>query len=187
MRKIILLLILIFTAGITYSQTLMHGVGAGLMWSRHPVESISGGIVYSLKIIFLQTNRSSVSVGLPIYLAATPISYRDNESEFVTHIPVMANYNFGRGSSLTNHTKMGFFVGGGFAYHHGTIENTTKVSSNYKNNIETIDAFGPAANAGIRIGTGRHTKKNIEVSFFYFKAINAHKPQMFGIGTQYNF
>lgn len=187
MRKIILLLVFIVISGMAFSQTFMHGVGAGLMWSHHPVESISGGIVYSPKIIFLQTNRSSVSVGLPIYLATTPISYRDNESEFATQIPVMVNYNFGRGSTLTNHTLMGFFVGGGFAYHHGTIENSNKVSSNYRNNIETIDAFGPAANAGIRIGTGRHTKKNIEVSFFYFKAINAHKLQMFGIGTQYNF
>lgn len=47
MRKIILLLVFIVISGMAFSQTFMHGVGAGLMWSHHPVESISGGIVYS--------------------------------------------------------------------------------------------------------------------------------------------
>lgn len=93
----------------------------------------------------------------------------------------------GRGSTKENRKKIGYFVGAGFGYHHGDFltdaydQNTGTYVNSYSSNT-----FGPAANAGIRLGVGRQ-HKNIEVRLSYMKGINESKPNIFGVAGAFNF
>ena len=51
---------------------------------------------------------------------------------------------------------------------------------------KSTNAYGPAANAGFRLGVGR-AHKNIEVRFSYMKGINEDKPNVYGVGALFNF
>ena len=93
----------------------------------------------------------------------------------------------GRGSTKENRDKFGYFVGAGFGYHHGDFISTYIDAYGYDETIsESINVFGPAANAGLRFGVGRK-HQNIEVRFSYMKGLNDKKPNIFGVGCAFNF
>ena len=60
------------------------------------------------------------------------------------------------------------------------------ITDTHMQSFESTNVYGPAANAGFRIGVGRQ-HKNIEVRFSYMKGINETKPDIFGGGALFNF
>ena len=202
MKKIILSLAFAFLLSTSFGQTFMHGVGITVIGSTTGQGSNSDigfgeGFTYFPRFNFVETEALSVSVGVPLVVgisATTSTSYDsygysyDNSSiGFVLNAPLILNLNMGRGSTKENTNKFGYFVGAGFGFHHGDFlsdiydPNTGDYIGSYSSNT-----YGPAANAGIRLGVGRR-HKNIEVRFSYMKGINENKPNIFGVAGAFNF
>ena len=200
MKKITLLFALLFTTGAAFCQTFMNGAGLTIFVGSSPggKTTVGEGFTYSPRFNFLENESLSVSVGIPLSVGLTvsASSYTNNYNEtvavgFVLNAPVIINLNMGRGSTKENRQKFGYFVGAGFGYHHGDFLDSY-------DDTYSINAFGPAGNAGLRFGVGRK-HRNIEVRFSYMKGINANKrtdsngmlvdekPNIFGIACLFNF
>ncbi len=203
MKKIILSATMLFFSLVIFSQTFMHGVGITIIGSTTAQGSNSDiglgeGFTYFPRFNFVETESLSLSVGIPLCvgLSATGSTtydpygygYTDNTSiGFVLNAPLIINLNLGRGSTKENRKKMGYFFGAGFGYHHGDFltDRYDPVTNSYISSY-TSNTYGPAGNAGIRIGVGRK-HKNIEVRLSYMKGINESKPNVFGVAGAFNF
>jgi len=202
MKKIILFLVLFLIINISFSQTFMHGVGITVIGSTTGQGSNSDigygeGFTYFPRVNFLETESLSVSAGIPLSFgvsATTSTTYDqygyayDNSSVgFIFNAPLIINLNMGRGSTKENRQKFGYFFGAGFGYHHGDFLSdiydavTDTYISSYSSNT-----YGPAANAGVRLGVGR-AHKNIEIRLSYMKGLNESKPNIFGLAGAFNF
>jgi hypothetical protein len=192
MKKITLLLALTIAASTTFCQSFMHGAGITVLVnsSKGGEVSYAEGFTYSPRFNFIETEKLSVSAGIPLSFGiSSTISYSSSSDEIasiglVLNAPLIINLNMGRGSTKDNtESKFGYFVGGGFGYHHGDF-----LVTDYNSDLVTqsVNTFGPAANAGVRIGVGRK-HKNVEVRFSYMKGLNANKPNILGIAGMFNF
>jgi hypothetical protein len=203
MKKIILSsAVLLFFSFISFSQTFMHGAGITVIGSTTAQGSNSDigygeGFTYFPRINFLETESLSVSVGIPLCvgLSATTSStystygygYDNSSIGLVLNAPLIINLNIGRGSTKENRKKMGYFFGAGFGYHHGDfIANRYDQATNTYINSYSSNTYGPAGNAGLRIGVGKK-HKNIEVRLSYMKGINELKPNVMGVAGAFNF
>lgn len=200
MKKIILLFALLFTAGTVFCQTFMHGAGVTVLIgsSKGGDVTVAEGLTYFPRINFLETEALSVSAGIPLSIGVSANSsyyysssggYDSNPLSigFVANVPLIINLNMGRGSTKDNTDRYGYFVGAGFGYHHGNFltTQTDGYGYNYKFS-ESINSFGPAANAGFRIGVGR-AHRNIEIRLSYMKGLNENKANLFGLAGSFNF
>ncbi len=190
MKKIILSLILFFTVSTVYSQTFMHGAGITVFAASPQNGKVSIGetVNYSPRVTFLETESLSVSVGIPLGAGISISTYLDPYYSDVSYGVVLnsaliVNLNMGRGSTKENRDKLGYFVGAGFGYYHADF----KTYNDFGETIpETTNAYGPAANAGLRFGIGK-THQSVEVIISYMKGINTSKPSVFGLGCAFNF
>jgi hypothetical protein len=197
MKKIILSLVLFFTVGTVFSQTFMHGAGVNVIVATadNSDASVGEGLTYFPRFNFIETEGLSVSVGIPLSVAISVStgyydsyysSYYDASVGLVVNAPLIINLNMGRGSTKENREKFGYFVGAGFGYHHGDfISVESDLYGDYTFN-ESVNTFGPAANAGLRFGVGRK-HQNVEVNFSYMKGLSDSKPNIFGVGCAFNF
>ena len=201
MKKSILFAALLLMLNSAFSQTFMHGAGITVIGSTTGQGSssdigIGEGFTYFPRFNFVETESLSLSVGIPLCLGVStttstnydPYGYYDNTSiGFVLNAPLIINLNLGRGSTKENRNKMGYFLGAGFGYHHGDFitDRYDPVTDTYVNSYSS-NTYGPAGNAGIRIGVGRQ-HKNIEIRLSYMKGINESKPNIFGIAGAFNF
>ncbi len=193
MKKIVLSLSLLCSLNIAFSQSFMHGAGIAVLvnTANNSNTYVAEGLTYSPRFNFIENENLSVSVGIPLTLAiAVGISdnydyysgtYYGSSVGLVVNAPLIVNLNMGRGSTKENRQKFGYFFGAGPAFHHGDF------IDDYSNDgTSTVNAFGAAANAGMRFGVGRK-HKNIEVRFSYMKGLNENKPNVFGVAGLFNF
>lgn len=199
MKKTVLFVILSFFLTYSFGQHFMHGAGITVMGSSTDGNfSYGEGLTYSPRFNFVENDKLSVSVGIPLCLAISASTssvydsyggyYSDNVSiGFVINAPVIINLNMGRGSTRENRQKFGYFVGAGFGYHHGDflVDETDPSGYNYVGS-RSLNTFGPAANGGVRFGVGRK-HQNIEVRLSYMKGLNDTKPNVFGLACLFNF
>lgn len=194
MKKIVASLFVLFALTPAFCQSFMHGVGLSIFLgtARGGDVTVGQGFTYSPRFNFVETDKLSVSVGIPLTLGITgsySASYgsggysESNSLGLVVNAPVLINLNMGRGSTKENRQKFGYFVGAGFGFHHGDFLVTTLNSDVI---TESMNTFGPATNAGMRFGVGRK-HKNIEVRFSFMKGISENRPNLFGIGSSFNF
>jgi len=198
MKKIILSLAVFLSLTNAFSQSFMHGAGLTVMGATHTRYSndfsYGEGFTYSPRFNFLETDALSVSVGIPLSIAVSASESLQNQYGDYTssvgilfNIPLIVNLNMGRGSTKDNRQKFGYFVGAGFGYQHGDYlsdyydYNTNTTSSGY-----SVNTYGPAANAGVRIGVGRK-HKNVEIKLSYMKGLNETKQDIFGLACLFNF
>jgi hypothetical protein len=202
MRKIILSAALFLIMNNAFSQTFMHGAGITITASTtgrggNSDFGLGEGFTYFPRFNFVETQSLSVSVGIPLSVGiSTNVSYDIYGSNtdigadigFVLNAPLIINLNIGRGSTKENRKKLGYFVGAGFGYHHDNFlrDNRYNPATNSYIDTYTSNTYGPAGNAGIRIGVGRK-HKNIEVRLSYMKGIIQSKPNVFGIAGAFNF
>jgi hypothetical protein len=186
MKKTILSLSLFFMVSTVFSQSFMHGAGINYLvrTSNAGGGYFAYGFTYSPRFNFLENEKLSISVGLPLTIAMsigfngylTSINYGT-----VVNAPLIFNLNMGRGSTMENRNKFGYFFGGGMAFHHGDL-----IGGFPDFETGSENAFGPAANTGMRFGVGKK-HKNIEVRFSYMKGLNENKPDIIGVGCLFNF
>jgi hypothetical protein len=197
LKKITLSVLSIFISGMVFCQTFMHGAGVTVLVgsSKGGDVTVAEGLTYYPRFNFLENETLSVSAGIPITLGISGSYsanygsngyYENNSLGFVVNAPLMINLNMGRGSTKENESRYGYFVGAGFGYHHGDFVTVQTDGYSDYNTSKSVNTFGPAANAGFRIGVGRK-HRNIEVRFSYMKGINEDKPNIYGIGGAFNF
>jgi hypothetical protein len=204
MKKIVLIVTLFFTVAGVSAQSFMHGAGVTVFAasSSGTKTTVGYGLTYSPRFNFLETESLSVSVGIPLSVGISfstslySTNYDDDVSVgVVLNAPLIVNLNMGRGSSKDNTQKFGFFVGAGAGYYRGDFIDS--YDEGY-----SINAFGPAGNAGVRLGVGRK-HRNIEIRFSYLKGINDNKrirddgfnppitvndkPGVYGVACLFNF
>jgi hypothetical protein len=195
-KKMMVSVVLLFISSVAFCQTFMHGAGVTVLIgsAKGGDVSVAEGLTYNPRINFLETETLSVSVGIPITLgisAAYSTSYGSDYYDagsigFVVNAPMMINLNVGRGSTKENVSRYGYFVGGGFGYHHGDFITLQGNDFDLYNTTKSTNTFGPCANAGFRIGVGRR-HRNIEVRLSYMKGVSKDKADIFGIGGAFNF
>lgn len=203
MKRIIAMAALFLMMNNAFSQTFMHGAGITLIGSTTGQGSNSDiglgeGFTYFPRINFIETEQLSVSAGIPLCVGVSAItsstynSYygytNNNHIGFVLSAPLIINLNLGRGSTKENTHRYGYFVGLGFGYHHDDFltEDRYDPATNSYINTYTSNSYGPAANAGFRIGVGQK-HKNIEIRLSYMKGINESKPNVMGLAAAFNF
>jgi len=180
-----------FAVGTIFGQTFMQGAGITVFAAspKNGKLSIGETVNYSPRFTVLETDGLSVSVGIPLGIGISISTYFDiyNSSSvsygLVFNAPLIVNLNIGRGSTKENRNKLGYFVGAGFGYYHADF----KTYNDFGETIpQTTNAYGPAANAGIRFGIGK-AHQSVEVNVSYMKGINESKPDVFGLGCAFNF
>lgn len=200
MKKMMILLAVCFTANAAFCQTFMHGAGVTVMVgsSKGGDVTTGEGLTYFPRVNFLETEALSVSVGIPLsigvssnssfkYSSSTGYDSNPLAIGFVANVPLIINLNMGRGSTKENTDRYGYFVGAGFGYHRGDFITTQTDNNGYNyTGTKSINSFGPAANAGFRIGVGR-AHRNIEIRLSYMKGLNENKTNVFGLAAAFNF
>jgi len=199
MKKIIFSILFFFSVTVSFSQSFMHGAGVGIFVSKTPIVDATAAftLTYSPRFNFLETESFSVSAGIPLNVGISG-SYSSNYDSYygsttentlkvMVNAPLMINLNMGCGSTKENESRFGFFVGGGFGLHYGDVGKLIK--DDYGNeyyNSGYGTSFGPAGNAGIRLGVGSNMK-NIEVRFSFMKGIDDNKISVYGVNALFNF
>jgi hypothetical protein len=201
MKKIILsAAALLFFSLVSFSQTFMHGAGITIIGSTTGQGSNSDiglgeGFTYFPRINFVETEKLSLSAGIPLCAGISVLSTYNNygttygsDLSFVLNAPLIINLNIGRGSTKDNRKRYGYFIGAGFGYHHDNFlaDNRYDPLTNTYIDHYTSSTYGPAGNAGLRIGVGK-VHKNIEVRLSYMKGINESKPNVMGLAAAFNF
>ena len=204
MKKIFLSIVLFCAISTSFSQSFMNGVGLSFIGTSNSIGGSNDwgtgwGFTYSPRFNFLEKDKFSVSVGIPLSIGlsvstSTTIdptygdTYDNTSVGFLVNVPVIVSLNMGRGSTKSNRQKFGYFVGAGFGYHHGDfIADIYDPVTNTYTDSYSINTFGPAANAGVRFGVGRKSK-NIEVRLSYMKGISGkYQPSVFGLACLFNF
>lgn len=202
MKRIIAIAALFLMMNSAFSQTFMHGAGITIIGSTTARGSNSDiglgeGFTYFPRINFLETESLSVSAGIPLCVGISATTSYDyygygNSSNssigFVLNAPLIINLNIGRGSTKENEKRYGYFIGAGFGYHHDNFLTSNyfdPVTNSYVDSYKS-NTYGPAANAGFRIGVGKQ-HKNIEIRLSYMKGINESKPNIMGLAAAFNF
>src|ERR1700760_2338440 len=123
MKKLLFSLLAVCISSFAFSQNFMQGVGINVIlqstsgFKADPV----GSIIYSPRVSFMETETSSLSVGMPMSFGVSG-SYNSQNADnnnigLVLDVPLMFDYNYGAGSSRESEDKFGFFGGLGFGYH----------------------------------------------------------------------
>jgi hypothetical protein len=196
MKKCFLLIGLFFIGHSVFSQSFSHGAGLSIFVATAGGGSsaVNGGFMYAPRFNFIEQDNLSVSAGIPFSIGLSgsySSSYNSNYGSSTSNtlsvmadIPLVINLNMGAGSSKENENRFGYFVGAGFGYHYGTYNLSDVLNGE---NVSTkFSTTGPVGNAGIRFAVGRGSH-NIEVRFQYMKGLNDTKPNIFGVGSLFNF
>jgi hypothetical protein len=189
MKKIIFSAIALCLSSFAFSQTFMQGVGINVVLQSTSGATVDpvGAIMYSPRVNFMETENSSLSVGIPMSFGISG-SYNsqyasDNSLGVMFDAPLMFNYNYGAGSVKEAEDKFGVFAGAGFGYH---MNQYTATDENGYDFSAKISGFGPVGNIGVRMGVGHHSH-NLELRFSYMKTLDQSKSTVTGIGCLFNF
>ncbi len=190
MKNIVITALAVIFSQLTFSQTFMHGVGIVTFVQASPGYStaVTGGFTYSPKVSFMETDNTSLSVGIPLSAGLSgSYSYSTYGGEtgnigLMVDAPLILNFNVGAGSGKETASRFGFFTGGGFGYHASSNQATDLYGNNYSYKVA---GFGPVGNLGFRIAVGRRSK-NIEIRFSYMKTLDISKSNLYGLGAIFN-
>ncbi|WP_212003639.1 hypothetical protein [Chitinophaga sp. HK235] len=196
MKKLFLLAAACIAGFSSYSQSFVHGAGvvAFIQTAANSDAFAVGGLTYSPRFNFMEQDNMSLSLGVPLSIGLGgsynssygSYSGESNNLSFIFNAPLVFNANFGRGSSRDADGRFGFFVGAGYGFHYSSRNQNyyNNVSGDYSASAKS-STNGPMGNAGFRIGVGR--VHNIEVKLSYMKGLSDDKPNVFSIGTLFNF
>lgn len=193
MKRIVLLVFCLFSTHIVVSQSFMQTFGINGFMDRYQSKTtISSGLAYTVRYNFMEKEKMSISVGLPMSLGGVAkdgeyggyyydASYLKN-FRFMIDIPLVVNFNFAGLSTPDNKQLFGGFVGGGIGYHFGPVTKEKIDSYGYLNYDETTQsAAGPVLNGGFRLRFGKNDNNYIEARGSYMKSFLKHDADVIGI------
>jgi len=165
-------------------------MGAGINVMLQPVQGyrVSGsfGFTISPRYIFDRKRNSYLSLGLPL---TTGFSRLDDSLSVdlklgtLFDIPLILNYNYNWGTVEDGGSRLGYFFGGGVAYHY----NHYTAAKDNATSTQQVNGFGPVVNAGLVLSGNKYRVRNMELKFSYMKMLVASKSDIFGIGIIVNF
>jgi hypothetical protein len=142
MKKILLSCFLFACFSTAFSQRFINGVGiCAFSTGGSGFNSfITGGITYSPRVNVVESDNSSVSLGLPLSLGIGYSSRSDGtaSASAVINIPFIVNYNIGCGSTRQSEDRIGFFAGGGFGYHVAAYASDDNNSDGETTKVESV-------------------------------------------------
>ncbi|SHN23642.1 PorT family protein [Chitinophaga sp. CF418] len=199
--KRIFLLAAICLAGAKSSvaQRFIHGAGVGIFVEDAKMTDAKGSftLTYSPRLSFAETENTSLSIGIPLNIGfsgsynavyTSNDYYEENTLGYMINVPLMFNFNIGAGSAQGCKDRMGFFIGAGYAYHIGSVDEILHDEYGYEyTDSKTESSTGLAANIGLRIGVGYKKKRNIEIRTSYMRGMTSYKPHVFGVNCLFNF
>ncbi|SFD53549.1 Outer membrane protein beta-barrel domain-containing protein [Chitinophaga sp. CF118] len=202
MKKLLLFVAACVASASAFSQSFQHGVGLGIYIDK--MEDIEDpranfAFTYNPRINFLETESMSVSVGVPLTIgfsgsynasySSTGDNYEENTLGYMINAPLMLNLNLGGGSSKKCEKRFGGFIGGGYGYYLTNKTNSYTYDEYYNETVKEVggSTMGPAANAGVRFGVGRHRRKSVEVRMSYYRGMTNYKINVFGVNAAFNF
>ena len=164
------------------------GAGINVMLQPVPGYRVTGsfGFTISPRYIFDRKRNSYLSLGLPL---TTGFSRLDDSLSVdlklgtLFEIPLMLNYNYNWGTLQDGGSRLGYFFGGGFAYHY----NHYTAAKENATTTQQVNGFGPAVNAGLTLSGKKYRLRTLELKFSYMKMFVASRSDIFGIGVVVNF
>lgn len=214
MKKIVLLAITCIAGFPVFSQRFVHGIGfhTSIDHTSRGGSIPSFGLTYAIRYNVLEKDKMTISVGIPLTAGGSGGSgegeemdwYYDADGNIIYYytgrkkdgpvkkfrsmvdIPLIINFNFGAFSSFDNKKSVGFFAGGGLAYHYGPVNVKYKdVNGGTLTDSITQHSFGPVGNIGMRIGLGKKQNGAIEVKGSFMKSLAKRQPDIYGISVLY--
>lgn len=213
MKKIVLLAIACIAGLPVFSQRFVHGIGfsTSIDHTSRGGSIPSFGLSYAIRYNVMETDKMTISVGIPFTVGGSGGSgeddmdwYYDADGNIIYYytgekndgpvkkfrsmvdVPLIINFNFGAFSSFANKKAVGFFAGGGLAYHYGPVNVKYKdVNGGTMTDSITQHSFGPIGNIGMRIGLGKKENGAIEVKGSFMKSLAKRQPDIYGISLLY--
>ena len=191
MKILFLSFSLFVSCSIGFSQSFINGIGIAVISTGGTGFSsfVTGGITYSPRVNISESDHSSISIGIPLSIGlstSTTDASGAGTASVMLNVPLLLNFNMGCGATRESDEKFGFFAGGGLGYHLAAYANTYGNTGNNADGTTTVNAFGPVANAGVRIGVG-HGYHNIEIKLTYMKGLDVTKANVIGGACLFNF
>ncbi len=184
---------LCLTTPASYSQTLMHGLGATIsVLSGHVGEESSSkfmlsqtNICYFPRLNFVENDNSSISVGLPLGIGIGVVSSNGGSDAgvlFAYDLPVVLDYNIGAKSTLDNEQTFGGYFGVGFGYYKVNISKSQYSDFNGA-------SYGPIFRGGVRIAPASENWQGhgLTIGAFYKKGIEKDKLSTIGFNILCDF
>lgn len=188
--------ILVILPGMTISaQSLRHSFGENIsvmfgtihedQYYRQDLTLIQSNLSYFPRVTFMESEKSSLSVGVPFGIGFGMYSQMDETSNddgiyFSFDVPLVLDYNIGCNSSRENEDNFGGFFGVGFGYQKVSISQTE--SGDYDGGN-----YGPLVRGGIRFrGSSRWGSKSITISSFYKMGLEKEKLNTIGISAYFD-
>ncbi len=171
-KLLLVALTLFFSTVSGKAQGFMHSAGVTLSTLLKKGESMMQmNLSYFPRYNFIESERSSVSFGLPvgagIGIASNTLG-SDYGVAFAYDLASALDYNFGYKSTIDNDSRMGGYIGTGFGYYRVNIS-----KSSYSNT--TAATYGPMIRGGLRFGSEAWNGLGLTVGVFYKKGIEAAK------------
>ena len=146
----------------------------------------SFGFVFSPRYIFDRKINSYLSLGLPLTTGFSRLDDTlsvDLKLGALFDIPLILNYNYNWGTLQNRGSRLGYFFGGGVAYHY----NHYTAAKDNATSTQRVNGFGPVVNAGLTLSGKKYRVRTLELKFSYMKMLIASKSDIFGIGMIVNF
>lgn len=146
---------------------------------------IQSNLTYFPRVTFLETEKTSLSIGVPLGIGFGMYSqmddnFADDGIYFSFDVPLVLDYNIGCNSSRENEDNFGGFVGVGFGYQKVSISQTEYY--NYDGG-----SYGPLIRGGVRFrGSSRWGTKSITISSFYKIGLEEEKFNTIGISAYFD-
>lgn len=191
MKYILLLFAIFFICNTSYSQKDFHGIGPYSSLVRYQRNyTVFVGISYSVRVNVYERENFSVSLGIPfcaglslgdinIPIGGSTGGSGDMGDDYSVSIPLVANFNWGAGSTKSFSKNAGYFVGGGLGYLYDGSSIDDKSG-------EIIRSIASTVNGGVRLATGKRKKKNIELKLTLTSPFQKMEASQLGFSTIFN-
>lgn len=184
MRKLTAVICLLMASSFLYAQgpEFMHSLGGKYFFYGNTDGVTGAGILYSPRINFSSEGNSTLSVGTRLGLGFSLQSGAGgSSSSLVLDLPVLAEYNFGFGSTKEADGSFGGYIGAGYGLHRASY------ATNYVSGSATV--HGPVFGGGIRalIGSIGAFELGASYSLDLKSKVKESKMNIFGISVSYLF
>lgn len=178
MKKCLIVLCILFTCKGAFSQEFMHSLGGKYFFYANSDGFYSTTILYSPRVNVSSSENSSISVGTHLGLGFSFYSGPyGSSSSFVFDIPLVAEYNFGFGSSSENSSGFGGYVGAGYGIH--------RVSLSVDGSSGAATIHGPSFTGGVRFDIPGIGPFDIGASYMLDLKNKDTKVNIFGVSISY--
>lgn len=116
-----------------------------------PVHTIFGGFIVFPRYTFKEHNNTSFSIGIPFSIGLGESEFSSSNKPLAFDIPLVIDYNFGKGATQDNDSKKGGFVGAGFNYTLAKITATSYTTPPWdESDFNYLNSYGMLLHGGIR-------------------------------------